>query len=379
MESSEHSNRSRYGIDKLTGDNYYNWAWDCKLLLQEHKVWDVVSGATPDPNAATAKGKAPETSAEAEKRPESEVAAWNDKNETALRIISFTITERLKGVVRMCKSAKNAWDELEKVHASKNKQRKFNLLRRLYDLRMAPGSSLTDHEREYDGLIEGLAAMGRVIEPEDLVVIYANSLPKDYDTWLQGQSATLDKMDLSDFKGLVREETLRMINFTDGENSGASNANIANKGKNKDSKKKDSKGNPKTKKKQGNCHRCGEPGHFAKDCRAKIEDKDNDDGKHKRDGNSKGEKANGFGGLAYCYMAAADPNIRRDTSLWVLDSGASDFMHPDRNQFINYRALRIPRHINGIGPNGVKAVGIGSLRTTVCTKVRLDRSSTFLC
>ena len=275
MESSEHSNRSRYGIDKLTGDNYYNWAWDCKLLLQEFKVWDVVNGTTPDPNVATAKGTAPESSTDAQKRSES-IAAWNDKNETALRIISFTVTERLKGVVRMCKSARNAWEELEKVHASKSKQRRFNLLRRLFDLRMASGSSLTDHEHGFDGLVEGLVSMGRVMEPEDLVVIYANSLPGEYNTWLQGQSATLDKMDLSDFKGLVREETLRMINFKDEGESGVASANIANKGK----KEKNPKTDSKTKK--GNCHRCGEPGHFAKDCKVNIEDKDNDDGKQKR-------------------------------------------------------------------------------------------------
>ena len=67
MESSENSNQSRYGIDKLTGDNYYNWAWDCKLLLQEYKVWDVVSGATPDPNA--------EMMMTAQKRLESAIAA----------------------------------------------------------------------------------------------------------------------------------------------------------------------------------------------------------------------------------------------------------------------------------------------------------------
>ena len=140
---------------------------------------------------------------------------------------------------------------------------------------MASGSPLADHESEFDTLVKGLASMGRIIDPEDLMVIYPNSLPRDYNTWLQGQSATLDKMDLSDFKGLVHEETLRMIKFMDGENLGTSNASIVNQGK---KKKKNSNGNSKTKKK-GNCHRCGEPGHFAKDCKANIEDKDNDDGK----------------------------------------------------------------------------------------------------
>ena len=105
------------------------------------------------------------------------------------------------------------------------------------------------HEREFDGLVEGLTAMGRVMEPGDLVVIYANSLPAEYSTWLQGQSVTLDKVSLSDFKGLVHEETQRVINFTNGEISVQSSvANIANKHQKKQG--------PKTK---GDCHRCGKP------------------------------------------------------------------------------------------------------------------------
>src|SRR6266496_213175 len=288
-DSPEQSLRSRYGIDKLTDDNYYSWAWNCKLLLQEQEVWDVVNGTSPDPRF----GK---NEIGIAKLPEGTVEAWEKENQKALRIISFTVIERLQGPVWLGTSVKGAWDELEKVHASKNKQCKFNLLRRLFRLDMAPGSSLMDHEREFDGLIEGLMVMGRIMEPEDLVVIYANSLPAEYGAWLQGQSATLDKISLSDFKGLVREETQRMINFTNGENSVQSaSANIANKHqkKKKDKKKKDEK----------ECYHCGKLGHFVKNCKAKLEDKDDDE--DKRDGNSKGERTKSFGGLAYSFMAIA--------------------------------------------------------------------------
>jgi hypothetical protein len=129
--------RSRYGIDKLTDDNYYSWAWNCKLLLQEHEVWNVVTGTNPDPRI----GKSEK---EIEKLPEGTVMAWEKENQKALRIISFTVIERLQGPIRLGTSAESAWNELEKVHASKNKQRKFNLLRRLFRLDMAPGSSLMD-------------------------------------------------------------------------------------------------------------------------------------------------------------------------------------------------------------------------------------------
>ena len=273
--------------------------------------------------------------------------------------------ERLQSPIRLGTSAKAAWDELEKVHALKNKQRKFNLLKPLFRLDMAPGASLVVHEREFDGLVEGLTAVGRVMEPEDLVVIYSNLLPAEYSTWLQGQSATLEKLSLSDFKGLVHEETQRMINLANDENSVQSSvANIAYK-----HHKKPKKG-PKTK---VNCHRCGNPGHYAKDYRADLSDKDNDD---KRDGVSKGEKPKSFGGLAYSFMVVANPNIRKDPNLWVLDSGATDFMYPDRKPFIDYRVLKSPMDIEGIGPNGIHAEGISMLHIT-STNVRFLMFFTF--
>src|SRR5205814_10419119 len=155
-------------------------------------------------------------------------------------------------------------------------------------------------------------------------------------------------------KGLVREETQRMINFTNGSDANSavqsSAANIANKQKKKKSKK-DSKN-------KGNCHRCGEPGHFAKECRGKLKGDNDED---KRDGFSKGEKAKDFGGLAYCFQAAANPAIPVDPDLWVFDSGATDFMHPDRKLFIDYGPLKIPKHIHGTGEHSLIAIGTGNV------------------
>ena len=72
---------------------------------------------------------------------------------------------------------------------------------------MVPDSSLIEHERLFDGLVESLAAMGKTMETVDLIVIYANSLPPaEYSTWVQGQSSTLETTSLSAFKGRVREQ-----------------------------------------------------------------------------------------------------------------------------------------------------------------------------
>jgi hypothetical protein len=93
----------------------------------------------------------------------------------------------------------------------------------------------------------------------------------------------------------------------------------------------------------------------------------------KRGSDSKGERAKGFGGLAYAHQAVAgqskqagisgrkegvtnldglaysfkatsNPDVPVDFNLWVLDSGATNFMHPDRKKFIDYQLLKVPIH-----------------------------------
>src|SRR5947207_14080055 len=129
----------------------------------------------------------------------------------------------------------------------------------------------------------------------------------------------IDNIDSSDFKDLIREEIQRMINFTNDENSGQSaSTNIANKHQKKKNKKKDEK-----------CYHCLKFEHFARDCKMKLKDKDNDE--DKRDGNFKGEKIKSFDDLVYNFMTIVNSDIPRDPNSWVLDSDATNFMHPDRN------------------------------------------------
>src|SRR5436305_9986949 len=114
----------------------------------------------------------------------------------------------------------------------------------------------------------------------------------------------LDKIDLSDFKDLVREEIQCMINFIDDENSIQSATNFANKHQ---KKKKNNK--------RKECFRCKEIEHFVKNCKVKLKNKNNDEEKKKHSDSFKGKKIKSFADLAYTFMTTFNSSISRDSDL----------------------------------------------------------------
>jgi hypothetical protein len=130
-----------------------------------------------------------------------------EKDEEALRIISFTVSDQLQGPIHYGKTAIGAWDELQRVHVPNDKQCKFSLMKPLYCLDMNLNGSLIEHERVFDNLVQSLAAIGKAIDPDELIILYANSLPAEtFSNWIQGQMAFIDKMTVTEIKDHIREE-----------------------------------------------------------------------------------------------------------------------------------------------------------------------------
>jgi hypothetical protein len=185
---------------------------------------------------------------------------WYERNDEALRIITFTVIDSLMAPIRYANgSARAAWLELEKVHAPKDKQRKYSLLKCLYRLEMKSGTTLSEHERVFDELVQSLAQIGKIIDTDELIVLYAASLPNEtFGNWVQSQMAFIDNLSISDFKGRVREEARRLNLAGFATNLGVSDPNVV----------------------QANaacggrfnirCDHCGHQGHIKSECHKRI-------------------------------------------------------------------------------------------------------------
>src|ERR1700689_4002816 len=112
------------------------------MLLSEKKVWKVVNGKHACPKTAAeyeaklAEDEKTKLTDAARKKVQKEYDEWAEKDEEAVHIISFTVSDQLQGPIHYGKTAKGAWDKLQRVHTPNNKQRKFLLMKRLFCLDM---------------------------------------------------------------------------------------------------------------------------------------------------------------------------------------------------------------------------------------------------
>ena len=158
------------------------------MLLSENKVWDVISGKSVHPQdpAVLSDAEQAAIAAATHKMTEKAVTEWDKKNEVTIRIISFTVTDRLEGSVHYSGNAKGAWEELQKVHAFKDIQHKYSLMRRLLNLGSQTQSSLHELEETFDVLVQSLEAIGKKYLDDELIIYFTNSLPNEtFGNWIQ--------------------------------------------------------------------------------------------------------------------------------------------------------------------------------------------------
>jgi len=93
-------------IEKLTEGNYEAWRMQMKSVLIYNDLWGYTSGEVARPETKI------------------QMTSWTNKNEKALALITLSISKTELGHIRRATTSKQAWDELGKIHSSKDSVRK---------------------------------------------------------------------------------------------------------------------------------------------------------------------------------------------------------------------------------------------------------------
>ncbi|KAH9678917.1 hypothetical protein KPL71_025907 [Citrus sinensis] len=329
---------SKFQVEKFTGENdFHLWRLKMRALLVHQGLEETLG----DPRS--------------EKKPSK--LSGEEMQDALDKAHSTLILSLGDGVLREVgdqTTAAGLWKKLEDLYTKKSLTKRLCTKKRLYTLQMEEGSSLANHIDNFNRIILDLEDINVRLEDEDKAIILLSSLPPSYehfvDTLLYGrQSITM--ADVKD--SLSSKEVTRKSEVKDGEGLTARGRPEKKDYSNKNRKRSKSK----SKNKNLKCFQCHKEGHFKKDC-PERKNKEKDGPKKNGDAAVASEEKDdeGYDSAGVLLVTGTQTNGK-----WVLDSGCTYHMCPDRNFFSSYRLF------NGgevmMGNNSLcKVVGLGTIR-----------------
>ena len=374
--SSSDKTKVRAEIPTFNGTNYQEWADAIRGFMRYGGVWFLIEGygsttgnvqpgtARPTlvPPAGNNLGNA------------TEVAAWDQANDKALGIIQLYTAANLKHHINSKQTAAEAWKELKDTYEKPGAVGAFVAFQKMFNAHLSDQSALAP---QIDSIIEHAARVnnaGITVSEQMTALVIVNCLPKSY----QGLAGTIlaTEKDLKDLKPssirpkILEEEQRRVANRTQ----------IARVSK------------PPVHRKW--CEKCGkETNHSTEQHWDKGKPKQGSSGSS-NNSNNKGNKGNKGGkgkkkdkgkGKATVntvqivelpdvttsesesisvslYKAGTKDTRGWKPSRWLMDSGCTSHVTPERTDFIEYHQFTVPGTARTAGKkNLIKIVGHGKV------------------
>ncbi|KAH9699562.1 hypothetical protein KPL71_024410 [Citrus sinensis] len=322
-------------VEKFTGENdFHLWRLKMRALLV-HQRLDV---ALDDESSSKKPMKVTE----------------EELSEVLDRAHSAIILSLGDGVLREVggeKTAAGLWKKLEDLYTKKSMVKRLATKKKLYTMQMEEGSSITDHIDAFNKIILDLEDINVKIDDEDKAMILLYSLPSSYENLVDTLMYERQTLAMGDVKEALSSKAAIKKETRDGE--GLTARGRTEKKETSKNKKKRSKSRPNNLK----CFHCHKEGHFKKDY-LELKNKKNNANEMSGDAvvASEFEESDGYDSTGV--IIATDAQTKGN---WVLDSGCSFHMWPNKNLFTNYETCDGGIVVMG-NDSSCRVVGRGSIR-----------------
>ncbi|KAL0284885.1 UNVERIFIED_CONTAM: Retrovirus-related Pol polyprotein from transposon TNT 1-94 [Sesamum calycinum] len=261
---------------------------------------------------------------------------WEELQQRMAGTIRLCLTDEIMYHVMNLKSPGEVWKKLEIHFMSKSITNKLYLKQRLYGLKMQEGSDLVQHVNVFNQIITDLARLDVNIEDEDRAMILLCSLPFSYEHLVTTLTYGKETIKIDEIIAALLAQNQWKQNA--GESSHGDSLYVkGNQDRGRKSEKEGSgKRNSRSKsrgRKTIHCYKCKEPGHMKRDCPKLKKQADK-----KRDDSSKSANVvqNDDSDCSDGDMLSISTNQCVDA--WILDSGCSYHITPNREWFTPYRS-----------------------------------------
>ncbi|KAG8502380.1 hypothetical protein CXB51_000443 [Gossypium anomalum] len=234
-----------------------------------------------------------------------------------VRMMAILVQSGLKKEVLMEKTSSSLWKRLETLYATKSLANRLVLKQRLVTFRMNEGELLRDHISQFITLLNDLKNVEVHIDDEDQAMLLLCSLPPSYKSFRETLIYGRDKLSFEDVKGhLLSRDKLDNELHLDSKTDRQASVLVA-------SKKRDKR---------------AAEGNEEDVAGANLADENGDD-----------------------FLLVSTSDNSKLTSEWILDSGCSFHMCPNREWFSTYSSIEsgVVRMGND---SSSKVIGIGTVK-----------------
>jgi len=186
-------------IERFKGQNFSQWKFRVQLLLQKLKVFDIINGTLPEPEA--------EDKEKLSEHEEQLKANWEEKDIIAREAIVMCIADSHLAEVQDLRTAQEMWNALCGRY-ERNTASKTYFLRKLINLKMQEGTAVGDHLNSTTDIISKLSALKAPLKEEYIIAILLNSLPPSWENFVSIHEAN-DRLTLETLKSKMLQQELR--------------------------------------------------------------------------------------------------------------------------------------------------------------------------
>ncbi|KHN15555.1 Retrovirus-related Pol polyprotein from transposon TNT 1-94, partial [Glycine soja] len=169
-------------IEKFDGRDFSFWKMQIEDYLYQKKLYQPLSGVKPE---------------------DMKQEEWNLLDRQALGVIRLTLAKNIAFNIVNEKTTAGLMKALSDMYEKPSAANKVYLMRRLFNLKMREGISVTDHINEFNTILAQLESVQIKFEDEVKALILLSSLP---DSW----AATVTAVSSS-----TRENTLKLSDIRD--------------------------------------------------------------------------------------------------------------------------------------------------------------------
>ncbi|KAE8669591.1 hypothetical protein F3Y22_tig00112230pilonHSYRG00138 [Hibiscus syriacus] len=284
---------------------------------------------------------------------------WEELQQRAAGTIRLCLADEVMYHVMHLSSPDEIWRKLESQFMSKSLTTKLYLKQRLYGLKMQDDHDLAQHVNVFNQIVSDLARLDVKIEDEDRAMILLCSLPSSYEHMVTTLTYGKETINVEEITAALLAHNQRKQNA--GESSQADSLYVkGNRDRGRKPEKAGSgKRNSRSKsrdKKTIHCYKCKEAGHMKRDCPKLKKQTD-----EKRDGSSKSVNVVEDDNSDCSEGDMLSISTTQLTDAWILDSGCSYHIMPNREWFSTYRPVNSGSVYLG-DDRCCNIVGIGDVR-----------------